>query len=369
MQSAPSATLPAALDLRPFFEMSLDMLCIAGFDGYFKLLNPAWEKNLGYSREELTREPYLHFVHPEDRERTTAEAAKLTTGVDTVSFENRYRCKDGSYKWLLWVSTTDFHTQLLYAAARDITDRKNAEEELQQAAAGLKRSNEALAQFAYVASHDLHEPLRMVASFVQLIEQRYKGKLDAQGDQFIAFASDGAKRMQALINDLLALSRLQTRANPLVPTDCAGVLRNVQADLLLAITEAKAVITHDPMPTVMADSSQLAQLFQNLIANALKFRSATPVRIHIGVKHETGNWVFSVRDNGIGIDPKFSERIFGIFQRLHARDEFQGTGIGLAVCKQIAERHGGRIWVESQPGQGSTFFFTIPDKKPAESGY
>ena len=239
--------LPDDLDLRPFFGMSLDMLCIAGFDGFFKLLNPAWAKVLGHTREELTAKPYLSFVHPEDRERTTAEAAKLTAGADTVSFENRYRCKDGSYKWLLWVATADSQAQLLYTAARDITDRRNAEEELKQVAAELKRSNGALAQFAYVASHDLQEPLRMVASFMQMIAQRYKGKLDAQADEYIAYAVDGAKRMQALIHDLLDLSRLQTRANPMTPTDCATVLRNVQTDLQLAITEARAVITHDAM--------------------------------------------------------------------------------------------------------------------------
>ena len=297
-----------------------------------------------------------------------AEAAKLTTGADTISFENRYRCKDGSHKWLLWVATADFQTRHLYATARDITDRRNAEKELRNVAAELKRSNESLAQFAYVASHDLHEPLRMVASFVQLIEHRYKGRLDAEGDQYIAFAVDGAKRMQALINDLLALSRVQTRANPMVLTDSAAVLRNVQTDLQLAITEAHAVITNDPMPTVVADSTQLAQLFQNLIANALKFRSATPPQVHVGAEHRHDHWEFSVRDNGIGIDPKSFERIFGIFQRLHGKDEFEGTGIGLAVCKQIVERHRGHIWVESQPGHGSTFFFTIPSKKSAEPG-
>ena len=344
------------------------MLCIAGFDGFFKLLNPAWAKYLGYTREELSAEPYLRFVHPDDRDRTAAEAVKLTTGAETISFENRYRCKDGTYKWLLWVASADLGKQLLYAAARDITDRRNAEEELRSVAAELKRSNESLAQFAYVASHDLHEPLRMVASFVRLIEQRYKGKLDAEGDEYIAFAVDGAKRMQALINDLLALSRVQTRANPMVQTDCAAVLRNVLTDLQLAISDAGAAITHDPMPSVVADGSQLAQLFQNLIANALKFRSSKSVQIHVGAEQKCATWEFSVRDNGIGIDPNSFERIFRIFQRLHGKDEFNGTGIGLAVCKQIVERHGGRIWVESQPGQGSTFFFTIPSKKSVKLG-
>ncbi len=342
------------------------MLCIAGFDGYFKRINPAWEKILGYTSAELVAEPYLSFVHPDDRERTVAEAEKLTRGVDTVSFENRYRCRDGSFKWLLWRSTADFSQQLLYAAARDITDRKEAEEELRQRAEELKRSNAELAQFAYVASHDLQEPLRMVSSFLQLIERKYQHQIDAEADKFIAFAVDGAKRMQALIQDLLAFSRVGTHAQPFRQTDCEAVIRGVLASLKLAIEENAATITRDELPAVAADPTQLSQLFQNLIANALKFRGDRPPKIHVGVHRAGDAWVFSVRDNGIGIEPEYFGRIFEIFQRLHAVGEFAGTGIGLAVCKKIVERHHGRIWVESAPGEGSCFYFSIPERRMPE---
>lgn len=224
----------------------------------------------------------------------------------------------------------------------------------------LQRSNQELEQFAYVASHDLQEPLRMVSSYMQLIERRYKGKLDADADQFIDFAVDGAKRMQALIQALLAYSRVGSRGKPLEPTSCAKVLEEVMSNLQLAIEEAGAIVTHDEMPTVMADATQLSQLLQNLISNALKFRGAEAPRIHLGVKKEKGNWKFSVHDNGIGIEKQFFDRIFVIFQRLHTRGEYPGTGIGLAVCRKIVERHGGRIWLESEPGKGTTFYFTIP---------
>lgn len=366
----PKAPKPFVSDeeLRPFFELSLDMLCIAGFDGYFKRINPAWERILGFSREELMSEPYLHFVHPDDQERTVAEAKKLSVGLDTISFENRYRCKDGSYKWLLWRSTADFERGLIYAAARDITDRKLAENDLSDKAAELKRSNNELAQFAYVASHDLQEPLRMVTSFLQLLNKRYSDKLDDEGRRFIGFAVDGSKRMQALIQDLLALSRVQTRDRPDELADCAKILRDVMQDLQVALNESAATITCDALPTLLCDPTQLAQLLRNLIGNALKFHGTDPIRIHVGVARKPDEWVFSVKDNGIGIEPQFYERIFGIFQRLHSRDELPGTGIGLAVCKKIVERHGGRIWVESETGRGSTFFFTIPDKKPPKAG-
>ncbi|HLB70066.1 MAG TPA: ATP-binding protein [Candidatus Methanoperedens sp.] len=241
--------------------------------------------------------------------------------------------------------------------------RKDAEEKLKQTMAELMRSNKELEEFAYVASHDLQEPLRMVVSYLQLIEKRYKSRIDADADEFIDFAVDGATRMQRLINDLLTYSRVGTQGRPFVPTDCESVLRQACANLEIAMKESGAVITHDVLPEVMADSGQLAQLFQNLIGNAIKFRNEKPPEIHIGIEQKGNDWLFCVRDHGIGIDMQYAERIFHIFQRLHGKKEYSGSGIGLAVCKKIVKRHGGRIWVESEPGKGSTFYFTIPKER------
>jgi len=224
----------------------------------------------------------------------------------------------------------------------------------------LQRSNTELEQLAYVASHDMQEPLRMVASYLQLVAQRYHGQLDADADEFIGYAVDGAKRMQALINDLLAYSRVGTKARPFEPTSIADVLETVKTQLRLSIEESNAHITHDDLPTVMGDRSQLVQLFQNLLGNAIKFRRGDLPRVHISVEPVEAGWRFGVRDNGIGIAPEYFERIFVLFQRLHARREYPGTGIGLAVCKRIVERHGGQITVESQLGEGSTFSFILP---------
>jgi PAS domain S-box-containing protein len=242
----------------------------------------------------------------------------------------------------------------------DETERKRAEEALAETAEDLERSNRELELFAYVASHDLQEPLRMVASYTQLLARRYKDKLDGDAREFITFAVDGAIRMQKLINDLLMYSRVGTKGKPFEATDGESVFHAVISNLKIAIQESGAVVTHDPLPTVLGDTVQLIQLFQNLIGNAIKFRGKEPPEIHVGVGKKGDEWIFSVRDNGIGIDPQYFDRIFVIFQRLHTRDEYPGTGIGLAVGKKIVERHGGRIWVESEPGKGATFFFTMP---------
>lgn len=293
----------------------------------------------------------------------------------------------------LWMRTFFILTCLAggLAAAKLLRKQRENQKELQKNAKALELSNRELEQFAYVASHDLQEPLRMVSSYVQLLARRYKGKLDADADDFIHFAVDGANRMQNLINDLLAFSRVGTRGKPFEPTDCEKVLKQALINLHVAIEESDAVATHDPLPTVMGDFSQLVQLFQNLIDNAIKFCGKDRPCIHIsatwgsepgiqesGIKKTTANndpqntsresqtrrkksWIFSVRDNGIGVDPEFFERIFIIFQRLHGREEYPGTGIGLAICKKIVERHGGRIRVESESGKGSVLWFTIPD--------
>jgi len=273
----------------------------------------------------------------------------------------------------------NFETELLQQLANQIgialSQAQLLEKETQQSQE-LTRSNAELEQFAYVASHDLQEPLRMVTSYLQLLDQRYKNQLDANADQFITYAVDGARRMQTLINDLLNYSRLSSRKQTFIPVDCSVVLEQAIANLEIAIADSMAVITHDPLPFVMADSTQLTQVFQNLIANAIKFCRHQQPRIHIGVARGDVNLdeeslsfipsanelLFWVHDDGIGLEPQYAERIFIIFQRLHGRDKYPGTGIGLAICKKIIERHGGRIWVESKPDQGSTFYFTIPDR-------
>lgn len=241
----------------------------------------------------------------------------------------------------------------------------HAREVIEEKAQELSRSNDELERFAYVVSHDLQEPLRMIASYLGLIEKRYSEKLDAAGHEFIGFAVDGAKRMQTLIHDLITYSRVGTRGKPFSATDLESVFADALANLKIAREESGTTITHDALPTLNADPTQLLQLFQNLIGNAIKFRrKETPPAIHLSAQKQGSKWLFGLHDNGIGVDPQFFDRIFVVFQRLHERHEYPGTGIGLAVCKKIVERHGGGIWVESKPGEGTTFFFTIPERAP-----
>jgi PAS domain S-box-containing protein len=252
----------------------------------------------------------------------------------------------------------------------DVTEEWEAEQALKARTEELNRSNKELEQFAYVASHDLQEPLRMVASYTQLLARRYKGKLDQDADEFIAFAVDGATRMQGLINDLLKFSRVGTRGKPFARVSGDKLLLDAMANLELAINDSGAMIDHDPLPELVGDATQLTQLFQNLIGNAIKFRKTGEVpHVHVGARRVDRAWELSVSDNGIGIAPEYFERIFVIFQRLHAKEEYPGTGIGLALCKKIVERHGGRIWVESRPGEGTTFLFTIPDREEGDDGH
>jgi light-regulated signal transduction histidine kinase (bacteriophytochrome) len=231
---------------------------------------------------------------------------------------------------------------------------------LERTVKALERSNHELEQFAYVASHDLQEPLRMISSYTQLLAERYQDQLDQDANDFIGYAVDGANRMQRLINDLLTYSRINTRGADPHPVDSHSALGRALANLGLAIDGAGAMVTNDDLPRVMADEPQIVQLFQNLISNAIKFCGDAPPRVHITAVGEGDDWRFAVRDNGIGIDAQYAERIFVIFQRLHGRAEYPGTGIGLAICKRIVERHGGRIWFESDPGRQTTFFFTLP---------
>ena len=268
--------------------------------------------------------------------------------------KNWYRCSDKAIEWV-------DGRMVRFEIAADITQLKLLGEELQNKNEELANSNKELEQFAYVASHDLQEPLRMVASYTELLQERYEGKLDEKADKYIGYAVEGAKRMQLLINDLLVLSRVNTKGKPFEPVDCNELLKRVLHGLGTAIHEKEAQIEAKTLPIVLGDDGQLFQLFQNLISNAIKFHGADRPWVEISAVHKHSDWIFSIRDNGIGIDPEFFERIFAIFQRLHERGAYEGSGIGLAISKKIVERHGGKIWVESQPGQGTVFYFSLKD--------
>ena len=315
----------------------------------------------------LSSETFQALIHPDDRAAMQAWMRACLAGLGPPDLEFRVCLQDGSVRYIngrghIVQQDAEKKSIRMVGVAQDITKRKLAEAALLQRTEELARSNTELVQFAYVASHDLQEPLRMVSSYVQLLARRYAGKLDADADVFIGFAVDGAKRMQHMINDLLAFSRVTTKGHGFEPVEADAALKLALVNLKMAIEESQASVTFDPLPVVNADSAQLTQLFQNLIGNAIKFRRKEPPQVHVSVEKRAREWEFSVRDNGIGIEPQHLERIFVIFQRLNTAAEFPGTGIGLAICKKIVERHGGNLWVSSQPGAGSTFHFTIPIK-------
>jgi PAS domain S-box-containing protein len=350
--------------------MDASPVCISWSDleGNIEYVNRKFRELFGYTIEDIPTVAAwrrLAFPDPAYRETVPLLYALLRDAQKqgkVLLTELTITCKDGSTRCVEQMgSHVANRTMVIY---KDITERKRYEESLKEKTEELARSNRDLEQFAYVASHDLQEPLRMVTNYVQLLARRYKGKLHPDADDFINFAVDGAIRMWRLINDLLTYSRVGTQTQGLMPTDCETVLQNSLDNLKIAIEENAAVITHDLLPTVMGDHLQLGQLFQNLIGNAIKFRGKEAPRVHISASPNGGGvWTFTVRDNGIGMAPEYVERIFVIFQRLHNREEYPGTGIGLAVCKKIVERHGGRIWAESEVGKGTTFYFTLQVSK------
>jgi PAS domain S-box-containing protein len=354
---------------RGLLEAAPDAMVVVNQDGEIILLNVQAEKQFGYRRDELVGQKVKSIIPEGFAERLLSDglrsvddalAQQIGTGIELTG-----RRKDGSgFPIEIMLSPLESAEGILVTAAiRDITERKRSEEHLVKAVDELKRSNDELQQFAYVASHDLQEPLRMVASYTQLLAQRYKGRLDSDADEFIAFAVDGSNRMQGLIKDLLAYSRAGANGKALREIPSENALKEALTNLRATIEESGAVVTHDSLPAIITDDTQLAQVFQNLIGNAIKYRSAQVPHVHVSATKTGGNeWIFSVRDNGLGIDPQYFERIFILFQRLHGREEFKGTGIGLAICKKTLERLGGRIWVESQPEKGSTFCFALPGR-------
>ena len=268
--------------------------------------------------------------------------------------------------WYYIVNTPIYHTDgtlSKQAMIIDITEIKKTEDELKRLSEELARSNAELKDFAYIASHDLKKPLQSIESFAKLLARRYKGKLDAKADEFISYIFEGVQRLQMLIKDLLEYSQIETKAKNIKPTDCSFIVEEAMSNLKTAIDESDAVVTYNKLPTIMSDPQQMVSLFQNLIDNAIKFRSNNAPIVRISAERKGNEWLFSICDNGIGIDPKNFEKIFAMFQRLHGTTDYPGTGIGLSICKKIVERHGGRIWLESETAKGASFYFTIPDGK------
>jgi len=353
---------------RGLLEAAPDAMVVVDQAGDIVLLNVQAEKQFGYRRDELLGQKVTNIIPTGFAERLVSDglrsaedalAQQIGTGIELSG-----RRKDGSeFPLELMLSPLESaEGTLITAAIRDISVRKAAEADLVQNVQDLNRSNQELEQFANIASHDLQEPLRMVASYTQLLSRRYKGKLDSDADEFIAYAVDGASRMQRLIQDLLAYSRVGSKGGNLRDISSDNALQQALQNLRGVIQDSGALVTHDPLPTVMADEIQLIQLFQNLVGNAIKYQKPGVPKVQISAaRNGAKKWTFSVKDNGLGIESQYFERIFGMFQRLHKREEFAGTGIGLAICKKIVERHGGRISVESQPGSGSTFRFALAE--------
>ena len=333
-----------------------------GADDKLMRWNKNFERVTGFTSQEIEDSHPTAFF-PEDEKKIIAEGiAQVLQKGESVTLESDILTKNGQIiPYILTGLRIDVEGEpRLIGVGMDITTRKTAEEELAAKSGALEHSNKELEQFAYVASHDLQEPLRMITSYLQLLVRRYRDKLDGDALEFIDYAVDGASRMKQLINDLLVYSRVNTVTKEFALTDMEEVFQSAVKNLQVVIEESQAEITHDPLPIVMADDVQMVSLFQNLIGNAIKYQGDEVPRIHIGVTNTHHEWQFSFKDNGIGIEPQYFERVFVIFQRLHSRDAYTGTGIGLAVSKRIVERHNGHIWVESQPGQGSTFYFTLP---------
>lgn len=352
-------------------ENATDLICIHSPEGVYQYVSPSCFTLLGYHSSELIGHSAYEWIHPDDIPGVENSHRAVLEVLGPFQLVYRVRHKDGHYIWFETNAQAICHQETgevvkIQAASRDISDRRRIEKELAQHTADLARSNADLEQFAYIASHDLQEPLRMVASYTQLLALRYPDKLDAQADKYIAYILDGATRMQQLIHDLLQYSRVGTHGKSFQLVDCNEIMRQAISNLKLAIRQSEARITGQNLPQVFGDKTQLLQLFQNLIANAIKYRGLQPPEVQIEARYREGEWLFSVQDNGIGIDPKHGDRIFQIFQRLHTREEYPGTGIGLAICKRIVERHRGHIWVESEPSRGAVFYFTLANSSPLE---
>jgi PAS domain S-box-containing protein len=353
---------------RRTFELAGSGVAHIGLDRRFLRVNRRMCEILGYSEAELLTLTGRDISHPDDLDMINAQRPRLYAGkLDVVRIEKRYLRKDGSTVWAAFTMTVERDAagkpEYEIAIYEDISSRKQAEDALRAAHDELARSNAELEQFAYVASHDLQEPLRMVASYTQLLGKRYGDRLEGDAKEFMAYIVDGVARMKQLIEDLLAYSRVGRRGREFKPVALDAVVERARNSLRAALEESGGELTHGALPEVEGDDMQLAQLMQNLVGNAIKFRGEAPPRVRVSSAGTECDYEISVQDNGIGIEPQYFERIFMVFQRLHDKGRYPGTGIGLAICKKVVDRHGGRLWVESAPGKGSCFKFTLPKKK------
>jgi len=349
-------------ELDQFFSLSLDLLGIFGADGCFRRVNPAWQRVLGWTPEELMATPYIDFVHRDDRAATIAEAERMASGETMIGFENRYRARDGSYRWLNWSAVASPATGVVYAAARDVTEQKRGAIDLERHAAELSAVNEELEAFSYSVSHDLRAPLRHVTGFASLLERSAGGRLAEQETRYVRTIVDAASRMGRLIDDLLAFSRMGRSPIQRRRISLADVVRDARRDLPSLEHASEIAWTVHPLPEVEADPALLRQVFVNLLSNAAKYSGARSCpTVEIGVTPSGAEeTVVYVRDNGVGFDMAYVDKLFGVFQRLHSSDAFEGTGIGLANVRRIVHRHGGRVWAEGAVDVGATFYFSLP---------
>jgi len=352
-----------------FFNLSRDLMCIIGFDHRFRTVNPAWERTLGFTREEMLGKPFIEFVHPDDRPATLAEAEKLVGGGEVIYFENRYVCKDGSYRWLAWSARAAVPQGLMYATARDISEWKETNEqilrlnlELHRRAEQLETANRELEAFSYSVSHDLRAPLRHIDGFVKILEKQSGPNLDDRGRRYLGIVADSARQMGVLIDDLLVFSRMSRAELRRSKVSLNSLVHEAMAELQMEINGRQIAWKIGELPDVEADPAMLRQVWINLIANAVKYtRPRQPAEIEVGCANPAdGELVLYVRDNGVGFDMQYAHKLFGVFQRLHRAEEFEGTGIGLANVRRIVTRHGGRTWAEGKPEGGATFFFSLP---------
>lgn len=342
-----------------FFDMTLALLCTARRDGNaFENINPAWERALGWTREELCSRSFIEFIHPDDLSATFAIIGKMDDGAPAVHFENRYKHKDGSWVWLSWVSVLD--AGIYYAAAIDVTLHK-------QALAALEDTNAQLKHFAYAASHDLREPLLGILGHLSLVD---RAGLDPQSLESLGFVQQGAERMQGLIVGLTSYARIATTTGPRTHTSLALVLQQATQAVAQSVAEARAsIVTEGSLPFLRVDPELMVQVFQNLLSNAIKYRKPGHApQVVIRSRREDNGWRFEVQDDGVGFDQHHADRAFTIFQRLHARSQYEGTGIGLALVKRIVQLHGGRVGIDSQVGQGTTAHFWLAETATPAGG-